>query len=112
MDPSIGRGLNQKCLQISSVFPDFCIHGTSCYNVHQCSNMFLNLKTTFSKLRWFSHGLKVVRCCQEAVALGLAPEPSEPSEPSKSEPKSEPKPEPAPSRRLDLVILVPPGGRG
>ena len=32
MDPSIGRGLNQKCLQISSVFPDFCIHGTSCYN--------------------------------------------------------------------------------
>lgn len=35
---------------------------------------------------------------EEAVALGLAPEPSEPSEPSKSEPKSEPKPEPAPSR--------------
>ena len=40
MDPSIGRGLNQKCLKISSVFPDFCIHGTSCYNVPTCSNIF------------------------------------------------------------------------
>lgn len=71
------------------------------YIMLQCSNIL-----TFSKLRWFSH-VQPESCQAEAVALGLAPapEPSEPSEPSKSlEPKSEPKPEPAaPSRRLDLV---------
>lgn len=44
---------------------------------------------------------------EEAVALGLAPEPSEPSEPSKSEPKSEPKPAPSRSDADTSAFVAP-----